>query len=404
MVTTRPVPVGSSAVSDLLASPLDIGAIGGRCDEPFAAVRDAFAQNFASSGESGAACAVVVHGRIVVDLWGGFADHRESEPWTEDSLQLVFSATKGCTAATVLSLWESGELDIDAPVADVWPEFGVAGKSKVTTRQVLSHQGGLPAFTERISPTECSVPGFAAARLGAQTPEWEPGSAFGYHALSVGFLAGEIVQRVTGRTLGTVWRERFGDPLGLDTWIGLPAEYEHRVTRLRQRSVPVLTGPDEGQRASAAALVTKGSLTRRVYTNPVQTGIFNDPELHGAEWPAANGITTARSLATFYASILDGRGLKAETLAAARAAQCEGLDLVSLRESRFGLGFSLAAPSFGGAPGNSRFGHAGAGGSVGFADPDKGVAFAYVMTQMHTHLTFDPRRDRLIGAVYDSLR
>jgi CubicO group peptidase (beta-lactamase class C family) len=385
-------------------NPLDVGPVDGRCDARFERVRDVFAENFVSRGESGAAITVVHNGQTVVDLWGGVADHHHSRPWKEDSLQLVFSTTKGFAAATVLSLVESGELDIDAPVADVWPEFGAAGKATVTTRQVLSHRAGVPAFAERISPEECHIPGFAAARLASQTSEWEPGTAHGYHSLSLGFLLGEIVQRVSGRSLGTVWRERFGEPLGLDSWIGLPAKHEHRVTRLRQTSIPMLTGPDEGQRASAAALVTKGSLTRRVFANPKQVGIFNDAALHAAEWPAANGITTARSLAAFYASLLDGRGLSQSSIARACEPQSAGFDLVSLRESRFGLGFALAAAGFGGAPGNARFGHAGAGGSVGFADPETGIAFAYVMTQMHTQLTFDPRRDRLIAAVYDALR
>ena len=384
-------------------SPIEIGPIDGFCHQRFARVREAFAENFASLGESGAAVAVIDNGETVVDLWGGLADHRQTRPWTEDTLQLVFSATKGLAAATVLSLAETGELDLAAPVVDVWPEFAAGGKERVTTRQVLAHQAGLAAFAERISPEECNVPGFAAARLATQTPEWEPGTAHGYHAITVGFLLGEIVERVTGRSLGTVWRERFGEPLGLETWIGLPSRHEARVTRLRQTPIPILTGPDEGQKASAAALVTKGSLTRRVFTNPVQVGIFNSRELHAAEWPAANGITTARSLAFFYATLLDGRALSPATMATARAPQSIGFDRVSLRESRFGLGFALAADSFGGSAGNARFGHAGAGGSVGFADPDTGVAFAYVMTQMHTQLTFDPRRDRLIAAVYDSL-
>lgn len=386
-------------------SPLVVGPVIGECDDRFAGVREVFAENFASFGESGAAVSVWLDGRCVVDLGGGFADHRTERPWSSDTLQLVFSTTKGLAAATVLSLWEDGTIDIDAPIVQCWPEFAAGGKERVTTRHVLSHQSGLAAFADRITPEECSVPGFAAARLAGQTPDWEPGTAHGYHALSYGWLLGEIVLRATGKTLGTMWRERFGDPLGLDTWIGLPESEQGRVSRLRQESVPVLTGPDEGQAAFVEALMTKGTLTRRVFSNPTQVGIFNDPALHRSEWPAANGITDARSLATFYGHLATDRALRPETIAQARTTQSEGIDLVLRRANRFGLGYNLACETdaLAHAPGGMAFGHAGAGGSIGFADPVSGLGFAYVMTQMHSNISADPRRDRLVDAVYAGL-
>ena len=385
-------------------SPLDLGPVYGRCDDPFTAVKTVFTENFARCGESGGAVAVWLDGQCVVDLGGGLADHRTSAPWTDETLQLVFSTTKGLAAATVLSLWESGEFDIDAPVADVWPEFAVGGKQRTSTRHVLSHQAGLAAFTDRITPEDCSVPGRAAERLGSQTSEWAVGDGHGYHALSYGWLLGEIVQRVSGRSLGVVWRERLAAPYGLDAWIGLPPSQEHRVSRLRQEPVPVLTGPDAGQERFVEALMTRGSLTRRVFTNPNQMGIFNDAALHAAEWPAANGITNARSLASFYGLLATGEALRHDTVTAATTSHSCGFDKVLQRENNFGLGFNLGSSgdAFFGRTGGRGFGHAGAGGSVGFADPEMGLGFAYVMTQMHSNLSVDPRRDRLIDAVYDS--
>lgn len=384
-------------------SALEVGPVHGRCDERFSRVQEVFTENFSQYGESGAGVAVWLDGECVVDLGGGMANHHDARQWMDETLTLVFSTTKGFAAATVLSLWEQGDLDIDAPIAEIWPEFAAGGKDRMTTRHVLSHQSGLAAFAERISPTECSIPGFAAARLAQQTPDWAVGEGHGYHALSYGWLLGEIVRRAVGQSLGAVFAARIAGPFALDSWIGLPPSEEFRVSRLRQKAIAELTGPDEGQRMFVGALTTRGTMTRKVFSNPRQVGIFNDPELHAAEWPAANGITTARSLASFYGLLATGQVLQPATIAAAQVVQSAGFDRVLRRDNRFGLGFRIGTTGepFGrliGAPG---FGHPGAGGSIGFADPMTGLGFGYVMTQMHSNLSLDPRRERLIEAVYE---
>jgi CubicO group peptidase (beta-lactamase class C family) len=367
-------------------------SVGGESDGRFAAVGTAFAANFADRGETGAAVAVWHQGRLVADLWGGWADVRAERPWSQDSLQLVFSTTKGLASVAVLSLIDAYGFDIDAPVGAVWPEFAANGKGAITTRHLLCHRSGLAAFADRIEVAECHVPGAAAARLAGQAAEWGVDS-HGYHAVTFGFLLGEVVARVTGMSLGQYWRTRFAEPMGLETWIGLPPEQEHRVTRLR--NLPA--GPaDAAKEPFQQALLTKGSLTRRVFTNPDQN-MFNDPALHAAEWPAANGITTARALAQFYGALGGGKVLSAAVLAEAQTTQAEGEDLVLLAPTRFGHGFQL--PTTPGVLPAGSFGHNGAGGSVAFAVPEHDLAFAYVMTSMDQTSAVDPRAKALVDAV-----
>ena len=374
--------------------------VSGHVDERFEGVRAAFERNFTERGDSGAAVSVSIDGKTVVDLWGGMANHRTSTPWEPDTLQLVFSTTKGLTAAGALLAWERGQLDIDAPVATIWPEFGVNGKERITTRDVLSHRAGLAAFTARISAQECSQPGLAAARLAAQTPDWEPGTAHGYHALTYGWLVGEIVERAVGRSLGQYFAEEIAEPNELETYIGLPTVLERRVSLLRNAPLGEGAAPTD---AFSQALLTKGTITRRVFSNPQQTGIFNDPALHQVEWPAANGITTARSLAKFYGLLGTETLLSKATLDAAETDHSRGPDVVLLRETAFGLGFMLPSEFTRFASTGGGFGHPGAGGSVGFADRRLGLGFGYVMTRMHAGLTVDERSTSLIDAVYQAL-
>ena len=204
----------------------------GACAEGYEVVREAFAANFVEPGEIGAAVAAVVDGQVVVDLRAGLADAHTGRAWQADTPVLVYSATKGPTALCALCLWERGALDIDAPVAEVWPEFAAAGKGRVTTRQLLTHQAGLPVFDEPISFTDCHDHDLVAARLAAQAPRWEPGTAHGYHPLTFGWLVGEVVRRVSGRSVGVMLAEEVARPLGLDLWIGLPPEREATVARL----------------------------------------------------------------------------------------------------------------------------------------------------------------------------
>lgn len=375
--------------------------IEGTCADGFEAVRDAFAANFADPGEVGAAVAVVVDGRPVVDLWGGLADAHTGRTWSRDTPVLVYSATKGPTATCALLLWERGLLDLDAPVAEVWPEFAAGGKRAVTTRHLLTHQAGLPVFDDPISFTECHDPDLVAARLAAQTPHWQPGTAHGYHPLTWGWLVGEVVRRVSGRTVGTMVAEELARPLGLDLWVGLPPEREASVARLATGRFDLSAmGSDDPGLTFLAAIMNTESLTFRAFANPpgqLDVESFNAPELHEAEWPAANGIATARALATLYGELALDRVLSPATLDEASRSQVSGPDKVLAVDTSFGLGFSLNAVT----PGHrGPFGHEGAGGSVAFADRSKGLGFAYVMNQLTASLGADRRARRLEEAVY----
>jgi CubicO group peptidase (beta-lactamase class C family) len=380
----------------------------GTCDPPFEPVRRAFASNFEELGEVGAAVSVHVEGRPVVDLWGGVADQKSGRPWEEDTLQLVFSTTKGWTAVCALLLWERGQLDIDAPVADVWPEFAANGKEKVTTRQLLSHQAGLPAFDTPMSMAECNEPGLPAARLATQVPKWEPGTAHGYHALTYGWLVGEVVQRVTGRSVGRYFEDEIAEPLGLEAYIGLPPELEPRVSTLVPmglESLPPGFELDEKTQALVANVLDESSLTFQVLSNPPISEVeaYNTPALHQAEWPAANGITTARSLSKLYGELACERILSGKTLDAAETPQVDGPDRVLILRSAFGLGFALPSELLTYAPTGSGFGHDGAGGSQGFADRRGRVGFGYVMNRMGVSLGSDQRVQNLTRALYSAL-
>ncbi len=397
--TPRPYPSRPAAYRRSMT----VTSIGGTCAAGFEAVGVAFAANFVDPGEAGAAVSVVVDGQVVVDLWGGPADVTTGRAWTGDTPVLVYSATKGPAATCALLLWERGLLDIDAPVADVWPEFAAAGKDRVTTRHLLTHQAGLPVFDLPITFAEGHDHDLVAARLAAQAPRWEPGTAHGYHPLTFGWLVGEVVRRVSGRTLGTVLADDVSGPLGLDLWIGLPPEREPTVARLVPARFDLggLAGDDAVLRF-AEALFDLGSLTFQAFSNPqgqFDVESFNDPALHQAEWPAANGIATAQGLARFYGELACDRILAAATLDEAARAHVSGPDRVLALDTSFGLGFSLSTAAS--VPGS--FGHEGAGGSVAFADRARGVGFAYVMNQLTASLGVDRRSERLVEALYSSL-
>ena len=379
--------------------------ITGRCAPGFEPVRDAFEANFTDPGEIGAAVAVVVDGRPVVDLWGGLADASTRRGWEESTPVIVFSTTKGPTAVCALLLWERGELDIDAPVAEVWPEFAAAGKGGVTTRHLLTHQAGLPVFDEPIAFSECHDPDLVAARLAAQAPRWEPGTAHGYHPLTWGWLVGEVVRRISGRGIGSFLADEVARPLDLDLWIGLPPDKEVEVARIASGRFDLsASAPGDPALVFAASLLDITSLTFQAFANPpgqFDLESFNTPELHQAEWPAANGIGTARALARLYGELARDRLLGSATLDEATRTQVSGPDRVVAIETSFGLGFSLHSAMSASEPGT--FGHEGAGGSVAFADRSRGLGFAYVMNQLTASLGADRRARRLVQAVYACL-
>ena len=385
--------------------------IHGRVEAGFEAVQQAFEANFADHGEVGAACCVYLDGRKVVDLWGGLADRKTGREWDEDTLTLVYSTTKGVTAICAHRLAQEGVLQLDAPVASYWPEFAAAGKERVTVRHLLSHRAGLPALDTPLSPEEAYAWDPAVDALAKQAPLWEPDTRHGYHAVTYGWLVGEVLRRVTGRSVGRYLAEELCAPLGLDLWIGLPAGEEHRVSRLvppgpvRVSREELAAMPPE-QLERLRAMADPGSLMQRALNPTDPPFSFNRPELHAAELPAANGIGTARSLARLYAATIgevDGiRVLDEGTVASATVEQSTGPDAVLALDTRFGSGFFLPSP-FSPLMGPRSFGHAGAGGSLAFADPDAGVGFAYVMNQMQQGLSADPRPASLVNALQAAL-
>lgn len=409
--------------------------IGGTVAPGFEAVREAFARNFAEHGDVGAACAVYVDGRKVVDLWGGVADAESEAPYTEDTLQLVFSSTKGATALCANLLAQRGELDVDAPVTEYWPEFGAAGKGDIPVRWLLCHKGGLPYVATPLTIEDSLAWEPPVEALAAQAPEWGPGTAHGYHAVTYGWLVGEVIRRVTGKSTGAFFAEEVAGPLGLEFWIGLPDSEQARVAPLtnrglRRRARPA-NGDGEGDGAGMEAeepqsltqmveqLLGPGSLLIKALGGTIDPasgegnftgdGVFNRPDLRAAEIPSANGVTNARSLARMYAGTIGaveggpaGPLLSAEQLAKACELQTAGADSVLFFPTTFGLGYMLSSPfsPYGGPQG---FGHSGAGGSVGFADPEHGIAFGYVMNRMLANLSGDPRSAGLIRAVYEAV-
>ncbi|MGW5657662.1 serine hydrolase domain-containing protein [Streptomyces humi] len=358
----------------------------------FEGVREAFAANFEQRGDVGAALCVYRDGRPVVDLWGGIADPDTGRPWERDTLQLVYSATKGATATAAHLLAQRGELDLDAPVAAYWPEFAANGKSGVPVRWLLSHRAGLVALDRPVPLADALGWDAMVAALAAQRPQWEPGTAHGYHGRTYGWLVGEVIRRVSGRTPGRFFAEEVAGPLGLDFFVGLPAAERARVSRMVYpkpefdlSTVPLDAVPAEA-REYVAALQDPGSLSNRAFalTDPAEID-FNSAEVQAAEIPASNGIGTARGLARMYAALIgevDGvRLFSPETLAAATAEQAAGVDKVIMFPVRFASGYMLPVET-NPLTGPRAFGHPGRGGSLGFADPEHGVAFGYVMNSI----------------------
>jgi len=386
---------------------------GGYVENGFEPVRDAFVANFEEQGDVGAACCAYVDGRPVVDLWGGIADQKSGREWTEDTLALVYSTTKGVTAICAHHLAAASGVDLDAPVVKYWPEFGAAGKDEVTVRQLMSHRAGLPTLEPKLSVEAALSWDPAVESLARQTPLWPPGTRHGYHAVTYGWLVGEVIRRVTGRSVGRYLAEEIAGPLGLDLWIGLPSSEEHRVSRLLpagpiSREALASIPPEQLERLRAFA--DAGSLLMRALNPTDPPFSFNYPGLHAAELPGANGIGTARALARLYAATIgevDGiRILDDATVRGATVEQSSGRDAVLGLDTRFGSGFFLPSP-FSPLMSPASFGHAGAGGSLALADPERGVGFAYVMNQMQQGIAGDPRPAALVRALtgaIDSLK
>jgi CubicO group peptidase (beta-lactamase class C family) len=382
----------------------------GHCDARFAALRAVFAANFHELDEVGAGLCVQLDGVRVVDLWGGHRDAERTQPWTADTLVNAYSVGKGMVAMLVLALIERGEIALDRPVAGIWPEFAASGKSGITVRTLLAHGAGLPAVRERLPDEALYDWDRMCAALAGQAPYWEPGTAHGYHVNTYGFLVGELVRRVTRRGVGEALAQIVSGPAGADFHCGLAARDHGRVAQVVTQ-LPALR--EEAQWALAFPPTGDAERDRMVwhaYFNPNGIsgfGTVNTTEWRNAAIPSTNGHGTARAVATLYSAFLRGGppgsrwagdGLRRE----ATAIQADGDDRVTGRASRFGLGFQLAQPSrpIGASP--RAFGHFGYGGSLGFADPDAGLAFGYLMNRPGERW-HNPRTERLVDALYQCL-
>ena len=378
--------------------------ISGSCDPAFGALREEFAINFAERGELGAAVCVSVHGAVVANLWGGWSNVARQQPWTADTLVNVFSVGKGLLAACAARLTGQGLIDPDARVARYWPEFATVGKATVTVRELLSHQAGLPAIRQPLAPGSALDWSLMTRVLADEEPWWPPGSGHGYHVNTFGFLAGELIRRVTGMTPGTLLQRELAGPLAADVHIGLAASQHGRVAEFLWGQVPAAA-------SASPASADDAGMTARAYANPPDfsgSGVVNTAAWRSAEMPSANAHATASGVARLYGALAGGGTLDGyqvadpAALAAAAEEQVYGEDLVLRRPSRFGLGFQLTHPErpLGGGP--RCFGHFGAGGSVGFCDPDAGLSFGYVTNQMGPRWR-NPRNRALMDACYACL-
>ncbi len=388
----------------------DVPRIAGSCDPRLAGVRDALATNFREHGEVGAAVVITIDGRPVVDLWAGWTDGARTRPWHGDTLVNVFSVGKAMAAVALLMLVERRKIDLDAPAARWWPEFAAAGKEDVTPRILLAHRAGLPAVRR-------TLPAFAmydwtlmTDALAAEEPWWAPGRAHGYHVNTFGFLIGELVRRASGQTIGAFLRREIAGPLGADFHLGVGPEFDERIAdHLLPDDDTHLV--DYLLAGGPAADDARRHLLERVYVNPPGVsgfGTVNTRAWRAAEMPSTNAHASARGIARIYGALacggaLDGvRLVHRETIDEAIVEAASGPDVVLGRPSRFGLGFQLSQPErpLGTSP--RAFGHFGAGGAVGFADPDARLAFAYVANAPGPRWR-NPRNQGLIDAVYAAL-
>jgi len=391
--------------------------IGGMVKPGFERVRSAFEENFRSRGEVGAACAAVVDNELVVDLWGGHADPATDRVWESDTIVNVFSSTKGIASMAVLHAASVGLFDFDDRVAEHWPEFSKGGKEDVTIRQLLAHQAGLSAIDQKIDMAALADPEKMAVALAAQVPAWEPGTRHGYHGISLGWYESELIRQTDPecRTIGQYFHDNIAVPLGLDFWIGLPDSVpETRIARLQADwyRVKMLANISKMPKDFVKGFLNPRSLTARTFANPAVLGKpakYNEPEMRKLELPASNGHGTARAIASAYGEFAAGGarlGISPDVLndvARAAADPTDGrADLVLFDNTRFSLGYCKPWDGFSfGTP--TAFGTPGAGGSLGFADPERKLGFAYVMNRLDYHMFDDPRELSLRNAVADCL-
>jgi CubicO group peptidase (beta-lactamase class C family) len=384
--------------------------IQGTCEAKFRAVQHEFERNFSERGEVGASVCVTVRGQTVVNLWGGTARIDTGTPWIEDTVGLVFSCTKGATALCAHILASRGLLDLDAPVAKYWPAFAQTGKANIPVKMLLNHQAGLPALRKPLPEGAFYNWQLVVTALEQEEPFWQPGTRNGYHGLTFGWLVGEVIRRVSGKSLGTFFQDEVAGPLGLDFWIGLPERLEPRVA-------PMIPGEPDTESPFFAAMAKPTSLQALLFLNTggyMTRPDYDSPAAHAAEIGGAGGITNACGLAGMYAPLAcGGKDLVSRDILARMAAvsSATGQDASLLVPTRFSLGFMKSIDNRRQPRGQQdsvilsedAFGHAGFGGSIGFADPRAEMSFGYTMNKMGAGAGLNERGQSLIDAVYRSL-
>ncbi len=399
--------------------------VNGYCDDRFIEARKIFEKSLEDGFELGGAICLEVKGEKVLDLWGGHKDQDRTEAWEENTIVNVYSTTKGIAAICLLQLIEKGLIDIEKPVSNYWPEFSQNGKEDIPVKYLFCHKSGLCGVKEPLEAGAFSDWDLICNQLAKQEPLWEPGSAHGYHAITYGHLVGELLKRVDGRTIGTYFKEEIAEPLDLDFWIGLPDSEFDRVSDIYpskpssfQFLFPLLAKlPKFLLPGPTKFLVDFGDTSKPVgaaFNNPPivsNNGMeANTKKWRNAEIPAANGHGTARSIAKLYGVLANGGSLddlyilSPDTIEMGRTTQADGKDLVlGGMHTRFGLGFMLGTENISMGPNPDAFGHGGAGGSLGFADPDNNISLGFVMNQMHPGITAWKTATDVAESVYKEL-
>ncbi|GAA0486674.1 serine hydrolase domain-containing protein [Parasphingorhabdus litoris] len=389
--------------------------IDGTTSTKFQRVKEEFARNFAERGEVGASVCVSVNGETVVDLWGGVADPATNTAWERDTISIVFSCTKAATALCAHILIDRGLLKLHAPVSDYWPEFAKNGKETTTVQMMLNHESAVPALREPVKPGGYLDWDYMVKRLEDEEAFWEPGTRNGYHMVSFGWTVGELVRRVSGKSLGQFFQDEVAGPLRADFWIGLPDYVTHPIAPV------IMATPDPTAEMSP--------FTKKLLTDPqsIQALSFlnsggwnqNDPVAHKAEIGGAGGLSNARGQVAMYEPLALGGSHKGVRLVSperltdmARVSTATQIDATLLAPTRFASGFMKSMDNrahpcgdqMSAIIGDAAFGHVGAGGSIGFADPEYGLAFSYTMNQMGMGLLLNDRGQSLVDATYAILR
>lgn len=386
-------------------------SVKGQCNPKFAELQSEFERNFSERGESGASVCLSVNGETMVDLWGGVANRETGAPWEQDTVSIVFSCTKAATAICAHILIDRGLLDAHALVTDYWPEYGKHGKENTTVAMMLNHESGLPAFREPIKPGGFYDWDYMISRLEEEEPFWEPGTRNGYHMVSFGWTVGELVRRVSGKSLGTFFADEVAGPTGADFWIGIPDNFGRTIAPM----IPYVPKSDDLILDFGLKLMTEpNSVQALSYFN---TGGWKPDSLEAyrAEIGGAGGISNARGQVAMYEPLAknDGSLVSPERLKSmSMVSTATQKDFTLLQPTRFGPGFMKSvdnrhllnvANRHSVILGDQAFGHVGAGGSIGFADPECGLAFSYTMTQMGNGILLNDRGQSLVDAAYRAL-